>query len=224
MSAAKTISGYHLKRSKGLNHWDDLLQEWLGAHKKYCSVMKDYDYDDSAYWYTEIPNVSILNAAAWRCGRIALQEFKTEKKIRGKEPWTGRGDLWIYTGSVGKEESIEAKHKFVPLSAAKEKNGLPTAIKESMKEATKDAKKAKGGYHYVTALAVVFASVSAAPTTPTDEIDQQIIDFCEGIKSSRDYHALAWCFPKETRELQNKKGYYYPGIVMLVKNINTKYK
>ena len=223
MSEAKKISDYHLKRRKGLNHWDALLQEWLRAHEEYCRIMKDYD---AAHWYTEIPNVSILNAAAWRCGGIALQEFKTEKKVRGEERWTGRGDLWICTDTdTGwKEEFIEAKHKFVPLSGAKEKNGLPTAIKESMKEATKDAKKAKGGYHYVTALAVVFASVSAAPTTPTDEIDQQIIDFCEGIKSSRDYHALAWCFPKETRTLQNKKGYYYPGIVMLVKNINTKYK
>ena len=223
MKEAETVRGYHLKRRKGLNHWDDLLEQWLGAHEKYCHVMKD---DDSAYWYTEIPNVSILNAAAWRCGRIALQEFKTKKKVRGEEPWTGRGDLWIRTDTdTGwKEEFIEAKHEFVPLSGAKDKNGLPIKIKESMKEATKDAKKAKGGYHYVTALAVVFASVSAAPTTPTDEIDQQIIDFCEGIKSSRDYHALAWCFPKETRELQNKKNYYYPGIVMLVKNINPKYK
>ena len=43
MNKAKTISGYHLKRSKGLNHWDDLLQEWLRAHQKYCRVMKGYE-------------------------------------------------------------------------------------------------------------------------------------------------------------------------------------
>ncbi|MDE0156600.1 MAG: hypothetical protein OXS28_13500 [Gammaproteobacteria bacterium] len=88
-----------------------------------------------------------------------------------------------------------------------------------MEEATNAAKKTKGYQRGVTALAVVFASASAAPKTPTDKIGQQIIDFCEGIKSSADYHALAWCFPKETRTLRNKKGYYYPGIAMLVKNI-----
>ena len=203
MNEAKTIRGYHLKGRKGLNHWDALLEEWLLAHERYCRVMKEDD--DSAYWYTEIPNVSVLCAAAWRCGRIALQEFKTEKKVRGEDPWTGRGDLWIRTDTGWKEEFIEAKHEFVPLSGAKEKNGLPTKIKKSMDEATNDAKKAKGGYRHVTALAVVFASVSAAPKTPTDKIDQQIIKFCEGIKSSADYHAFAWCFPKETRELQNKK-------------------
>ena len=35
MNKAKTISGHHLKRRKGLNHWDDLLQEWLCVHEKY---------------------------------------------------------------------------------------------------------------------------------------------------------------------------------------------
>lgn len=123
MNKAKTISDYHLKLSKGLNHWDDILKEWLRAHQKYCRIMEGDE--DSAYWYTEIPNVSILNAAAWRCGRIALQEFKTEKKVRGKERWVGRGDLWIYTDSDDKEEFIEAKHEFVPMSGAKKKMGCP---------------------------------------------------------------------------------------------------
>ena len=222
MNKAKKFSGYHLKGSKGLKHWDDLLQEWLRAHRKYCRIMKGYE--DSAYWYREIPNVSILNAAAWRCGRIALQEFKTEKKVQGKGRWVGRGDLWICTDSVGKEEFIEAKHEFVPLSGSKEKNGLPTKINKAMGKARSAASAAKALQPGVTALAVVFASVSAAPKTPTDKIDQQIIKFCEGIKSSADYHAFAWCFPKETRKLQGKEGYYYPGIVMLVRNINPKYK
>ena len=147
-------------------------------------------YEDSAYWYTEIPNVSILNAAAWRCGRIALQEFKTEKKVRGEEPWVGRKDLWICTDSDDKEEFIEAKHEFVPLSGAKEKNGLPTKIKKSMDKARSAARAAKALQPGVTALAVVFASVSAAPKTCTKKIDQQIIKFCEGIKSSIGFSAF----------------------------------
>ena len=215
MKETETIRGYHLKGKKGLNHWDALLEEWLLAHEKYCRIMKGYD---AAHWYKETPNVSILCAAAWRCGRIALQEFKTEKKVRGEEPWVGRGDLWICTDTDGKEEFIEAKHKFVSLSGAKDKDGLP-AIRTSMEEATKAAKETKRGQRDVTALAVVFASVSAAPNSPIDKIDQLIKEFCETIKSSADYHALAWCFPKETRTLQNKKGYYYPGIAMLVRNI-----
>ena len=54
-----------------------------------------------------------------------------------------------------------------------------------------------------------------------NEIDQLIKVFCETIKSSADYHALAWYFPKETRDLKDqKKRYIYPGIAMLVKNID----
>ena len=211
---AETIRGYHLKGNKGLNHWDALLEEWLLAHERFCRICKD----DPAYWYTETPNVSILGAAAWRCGRIALQEFKADKKVRGKEARVGRADLWICTDTDAKEEFIEAKHKFVSLSGAKDKDGLP-AIITSMEEATVAANEARQGQGAETAaLAIVFVS-AYAPKRSIDEIDQLIKDFCETIKSSADYHALAWCFPKETRKLQNKNGYYNPGIAMLVKNI-----
>ena len=214
MKEAETIHGYHLKGRKGLNHWDALLEEWLLAHERYCRIMKDYD---AAHWYTEIPNVSILSAAAWRCGRIALQEFRTDKKVGNEESWVGRGDLWVCTDTDAKEEFIEAKHIFVSLSGAK---GLPT-IETSMEEATKAANETKRGYkNAVTALAVVFASVYT-PESSIDKIGQLIIKFCETIKSSADYHALAWCFPKETRKLLNKKGNYNPGIAMLVKNIES---
>ena len=218
---AETIRGYHLKGRKGLNHWDALLEEWLLAHERYCRIMKGCD-DPAAYWYTEIPNVSILGAAAWRCGRIALQEYKAVKKVGNEGSWVGRGDMWICTDTDGKEEFIEAKHIFISLSADEE---LPT-IKTSMKEATKAAKETKRGQNAGTALAVVFASAFAPKSAidennKIDEIDQLIKGFCERIKSSADYDALAWCFPKETRDLQHDKGRYYPGIAMLVKNISS---
>ena len=217
MKEAETIRGYHLKGKKGLNHWDALLEEWLLAHERYCRIMKGSE-DPAAYWYTEIPNVSILGAAAWRCGRIALQEFSAVKEVWSEGSWVGRGDMWICTDTAGKEEFIEAKHKFVSLSGAKDKDGLPATIKKSMEEARKAAEETRQGQNAGTALAVVFASVYA-PKRSIDKIDQLIKEFCETIKSSSDYHALAWCFPKETRTLQHHKGRYYPGIVMLVKNI-----
>ena len=89
-----------------------------------------------------------------------------------------------------------------------------------MDEATEAANESWLGQDAETAaLAVVFAS-AYAPESSIDEIDKLIKKFCETIKSSADYHALAWCFPKETRKLDNENGYYYPGIAMLVKNID----
>ena len=208
---AETIRGYHLKGRKGLNHWGALLEEWLLAHERFCRIYKE----DPAYWYTEIPNVSILGAAAWRCGRIALQEFKADKKVKGKKSWLGRVDLWICADTDWKEELIEAKHISISLSAAE---GLPT-IETSMNEATKAAKETKRGQNAGTALAVVFASVYAPPKSSVNQFDERIKAFCERIKSSADYHALAWCFPKETRTLINSKEQYNPGIAMLAKNI-----
>lgn len=223
MNEAETIRGYHLKRRKGLNHWDALLEEWLLAHERFCRIYKD----DPAYWYTETPNVSLLGAAAWRCGRIALQEFRVDKKDQSQETRVGRADLWICTDTDGKEEFIEAKHKFVSLSGAKDKDGLP-AIITSMEEATEAADEARQGQGAETAaLAVVFVSLYAPKISIKKrkieervvEIDKLIKDFCKKLKSLPDYHASAWCFPKETRMLQNKKRSYYPGIAMLVKKI-----
>ena len=106
-----------------------------------------------------------------------------------------------------------------------------SAIETSMVEATNAAKETKQGQNAGTALAVVFVSVYALKssidkTKPRAHkervvtIDKKIKDFCEGIKSSVDYHALAWCFPKETRTLPPNNRKYYPGITMLVKNID----
>lgn len=152
-----------------------------------------------------------------------MQEFRANKKDRGQEAKAGRADLWICTDTDWKEELIEAKHIFVSLSGAKDKDGLPTTIKNPMEEATLDAKKAQGGQRDVTAHAVVFASLYAkSAIDENNEIDQLIKVFCETIKSSADYHALAWYFPKETRDLKDqKKRYIYPGIAMLVKNIDS---
>ena len=135
--------------------------------------------------------------------------------------------MWICTDTDGKEEFIEAKHLFVSLSGAKDIDGLPTTIKKSMEEARKAAEETRRGQNAGTALAVVFASVYAPKSfTKKRKRDEQVVEidklikaFCEKIKSSSDYHALAWCFPKETRILQHHKGRYYPGIAMLVKNI-----
>ena len=229
MKEAETIRGYHLKNRKGLSHWDALLEEWLLAHERYCRIMKGSG-DPAAYWYAEIPNVSILSAAAWRCGRIALQEFSAEKIVQDQGTKAGRADLWIRTDTDGKEEFIEAKHKSVSLSGIKDKDGLP-AIRTAMKEAREAAKETKRGQNGGTALAIVFASAYTLKSSIKNrkieervvEIDKQIKEFCKGIKSSADYHALAWCFPKETRTLQYPKGsYYYPGIAMLVKDIDFK--
>ena len=214
LKETETIRGYHLKGRKGINHWDALLEEWLLAHERYCRIMIGSD-DPAAYWFTEIPNVSILSAAAWRCGRIALQEFRADKKVWGEESWVGRGDLWVCTDTDGKEELIEAKHKFVSLSKAK--NSLST-IEASMTEATEAARETQRGQRIGTALAVVFATLYAPKKSSIDKIDQLIKVFCETMKSSADYHASAWCFPKETRTLLHQKGRYYPGIAMLVKN------
>ena len=35
------------------------------------------------------------------------------------------------------------------------------------------------------------------------------------------YHAIAWCFPKETRKYVSENDDILPGIVMIIKNVRT---
>ena len=207
----ETIRGYCLRDSAGLEHWNDLLEEWLRAHERFCRIRSG----DPAYQYTERPNVGVLGAAAWNCGMVALQEFRTKKEVRDGEAWVGRADLLICTDTDRTEYLIEAKHEWVPLFAGPDK--WITTIEASMDDATGDAKNAGADQPNATAIAVVFASLHASPQSDTDQFDERIEDFCETVKASEDYHASAWYFPQENRTLPAGDNYYYPGIAMLVK-------
>lgn len=204
----ETLRGYTLKNRKGLSQWGSLLEEWLLTMERYSRIMGG---EDAAYWYNERANIGMLAGAAWRCGRIALEEFQQKKGYRNRSKNNGRCDLWISTEI--NEAIIEAKFKWLSLRSTKTKE----IVERIIKKATQDAKKTRGNEGDLQAIAVGFFPVYV-PKKWGDKVDQLIEESIEKF-CLVDYHALAWCFPKENRKKISTKGYLYPGIIMVIKNI-----
>jgi len=205
-----TIRGYHVKQRKGMGHWEPILEEWLLGIERFCRVTGG---DEAPYWYNERSNIGVLAGAAWRCGRVALEEFQFVKGFKNKPKWLGRADLWI--ASDQHEELIEAKFKWCSLNS---RNGIASVANDTLDLATSDAKKSRGGGLELKAIGVAFVPFY----TKECEIEKlgSLIDSAISNLKTSNYHAMAWCFPRETRQSNSAKGNYLPGIVMLAKNVD----
>jgi hypothetical protein len=204
----KTYSGVIIKNRKGLNHWEPLLNEYLNLVERYCQIMK---CEDVPYYYGERPNLSLLSAAAWQCGRIALEEFAHKKGSTEQEEKHGRADLWIADES-GVEELIEAKWKWLCMGG----DGFAAAIEKTMDEAMKDVGKTRGSTG-VRAIGVSFFPLYKA-VSAVENIDLLIKQTIEDFKI-QDYHALAWYFPEGMRNDESHTKKIRPGFALMARNL-----
>ncbi len=207
----ETIRGYHLKQRKGLSHWDAILEEWLLAIERFCRIMGGYD---APYFYNERANIGVLAGAAWRCGRVALEEFQYDKGYKNKPKWLGRADLWL--ASEGLEELIEAKFKWVSLRSRK---SISQIAEDVLDKATTAAKESDGLKESDKTIGVAFFPLYTKKKD-MNEIDKLIENALEEFFFIN-YHAIAWCFPKETRKYVSENDDILPGIVMIIKNART---
>lgn len=203
-----SIRGFYVKQRKGLSHWESLCEEWILANERYCRVMKG---EDAPFVYTERALIGILSGAAWRCGRVALEEFQYEKGYKNKPKWNGRADL--YMASEGHEELVEAKFKWVSLAS----KAFCDAAQTVLSIAVEDAKKTRGGPDEMLAVGAAFIAVYL-PAKKKDSMEEHIHSAISEISKSSMIHAAAWCFPKEFRHSINENGYYCPGIIMVAAN------
>ncbi|WNK20386.1 hypothetical protein P1P91_01485 [Halomonas piscis] len=184
-------SGYCVKEE--LMHWQPLCEEWVLLNERFSRVQEG---KEKAYSYREVPNVSMLASAAWRCGNVALQEFLINKE--GTDTGRGRCDLWIKYPSDDHEEYIEAKFQWQSINP----NAPLSRCMATMKKAVADTKKSdvcpsEGGSIALTFLCVY----TARKFTERSEKDiAYLVDsFVDG-QEDIGWHALAWTFPNEDVE------------------------
>ena len=92
------------------------IQNWIQFFKAWeLSILRYYERTDHdlPWWYTERANISLLAAAAWLCGGIALEEYPIEKGFCG-DNYEGRADLYLTIGEEG--YAIEGKAMKVSLN------------------------------------------------------------------------------------------------------------
>jgi hypothetical protein len=84
--------------------WRTIMAEWQHVHRTYY-LKSHYD---KAWCFNERASVSMLSAAVWKAGGIAIEEYVTRKQHEN-ETKPGRVDLWF---KIGKNFAavVEAKH------------------------------------------------------------------------------------------------------------------
>lgn len=87
-----------------------LLNEWVSVQEDYLVFWPD----DCCWWYTERPALSLLAAAVWRQGGVALEEFAWNKRASTEcKGYPGRCDLGFGLGKGKNKTSYEAEAKHV---------------------------------------------------------------------------------------------------------------
>ena len=211
----ETISGYRIKKRKGLNHWHPLMEEFLLAIERYNRVMGG---EDSIYLYTERACVGALAGAAWRCGMVALEEFQFEKSSDKKDKYSGRADL--YFASDRSEDFVEAKFGWVSL---RPNRALEDLFSERLNAALIDTEASRKDDEESTFSGIAFCPVYVTKTAETAEDQQIIIDqlIHSAISAAEncEAHVYGWCFPKETRGFLWGDNYVNPGVIFLASNL-----
>ncbi len=178
-----------------------VLAKWVKLVERYAEQQKG----DLAYWYNERPTLSVLAAAAWMAGGIALEEFSSPKfNEGGEEPASGRADLWLRFKNL--ELAIEAKQAWLTHAAA-QKGRL---IKRRLEAACEDAVALPADAAHLLA-GVVLAVPDLAPRYQ-DEFDPEV--FVRQMRQAK-HDFAAWTLSPPPWPESPITAYKYPGVVLL---------
>ena len=191
-----------------LNVWKcmikDLANEWAP--------------DDVPWWHTERTLVGLLASSVWRCGGLAIEEYATEKKVRKPKAIkkSGQGDLWFQIKN--RSFLAEAKKRYWSLDG--KINGRSKRIKVGLRMARKDVVRTRRYDKSETRLGIYFW-VPWRLKSKGDVTDGQIRAWVGELHKIKNA-AVVWTFPRVARQVKDKdqsngKWYYYPGVVMLIK-------
>lgn len=186
-----------------------ILNSWIETIDFY---LKYHEYGDCPWWYNERATLSSFAAAVWKTGGVALEEYCTDKG-KPHHSWAGRCDLFIGTKS-NRYFACEAKQVWCAIGRMGQKGFVE--VKNGLNDACKDARKLTK--EEGRRLGICFA-VPHLPPRDNDIIEERLEIWLKSVRSL-DYTSIAWTFPeKARREIETENGYFYPGVVILIKEI-----
>ena len=183
-----------------------ILESWLSVQEEYFKKAKEY-----SWLYNERASISILAAAVWKSGNVALEEFSALKRSKDKNTKQGRCDIYFTAGQQG--FVAEAKHvyisagKSVHISLKKKFDDSLLSAKESSLELQPDRERR---------LAISFV-VPYFPKRDKNDLENLIDDFIEEL-SQTNAHAFAYYFVDNFNDCIFDD-YYFPGNAILLKEI-----
>jgi hypothetical protein len=165
---------------------------------------------DLPWWYNERATISILAGAAWNYGFIAIEEYST-KKGKLHRSRQGRCDLYIGTGT----QHFVCEAKQIWVSIGRRTSESRNKINKEFKDACDNARELDRFEGRRLGLGFI---VPHLPLSDERYLNECLSDFKNEVLKIK-CHAIAWAFPSKTRYLKGDDNRFYPGIVLLVKEV-----
>ena len=183
-----------------------ILRSWIDVQLAYEHAM---GHDDRAWSYRERTCVGFLSAAAWQCGGVTLEEWRTEKGPK-KQTRHGRCDLYICRRN--QEFFIEAKHMYSRATGRSERE--LTYIARQLDRAVGDASVLQ--CERSTQLGVLFVAPYYPAGKHPDSFDEHISEWLQGV-ATVPHSAMAWLYQPRHKLHGEQAMHISPGIVLLAR-------
>jgi hypothetical protein len=201
-----------------------LLRAWIRAQNHYLKML---NHEDFPWAYNERASLSLLAAAAWKSGGVALEEYSVEKRRLRADGQRrkidrykmGRCDLYIQLRS-GLEMLFEAKHAW--LYVGKENYSM-VGVEKALSIAGRDAfelHNEEATLRYGLCFVSIYKHFPKGKKWSKESIgkvQRKLLTF------SKDHsvEAVAWNFPGRclvpSDKLKNGDERWFPGQMLLVK-------
>ena len=181
---------------------EKILRTWVKLNERFFIQSRD-----GSWWYNERASISVLAAAAWMTGGVALEEFSAKKK-QNKVEHSGRAD--VYLNLSGREFACEAKFIWLSINS---KNPI-SKIKGALDNAYQDAKSLNRseGRRFGVCFVPIYL-----PKADMLQFNTLIASLQEKVIQA-DFDATAWSFPPSARKLSfGKSKHFHPGSFMIFK-------
>jgi hypothetical protein len=192
--------------------FDPIFRPWLDVSKEYARAWEETP--DFHWSYGERAHISILAAAIWDAGGIALEEYAT-KKARDKKHYSGRCDFCFKLTKSPKSTGYiaEAKHRNVNCGNLR---SLPAKLEKTV--AT--AQNAMSDCHAhlkpnERRLSLVFITFRNRPKAEDKVRSEDIISAVGATHKKLKTHTTFWQFPDWATN-QSEDSWRYPGTAVFI--------
>lgn len=214
------------KNAEEIEAFIPVLRKWSDLHENYCKEMqegnKPEDYDDS-FFYGEQSQVSLLAAATWMKGGLALAEFSHKKRELFKhggrkkhKTFSGRADLYAKKG-MEYEFYIEAKYEALSLNPRRDWSSVFEKLDEKAQKSASQTKE-KG----VTTLKLGFVSMYL-PKKDLNRYRDLRVNFIQELCNYKSA-ACAWFFLPEFYENVYSDKYVNVGTALFLQDRKSLYR
>ncbi|MBB1525565.1 hypothetical protein H4Q82_03515 [Pectobacterium carotovorum subsp. carotovorum] len=195
---------------------EQLLNGWIQANQHYVELL---GRKDCCWWYNERTNVSVLAGAAWSLGWAAIEEYPSNKRMKGclqEDTDTSKGRVDLYITNKNDDVAIEAKHAWYNLDNINESNVI-TNFK--MDEARSDANRLVGqaDRHFSATFIVFYTKESSQGVITGEHIDELINKSITNVR--RDSISYAYLIDTESM-FKNALRYYYPSVALVLEKVS----